>query len=134
MRGQVHAPATLNTGKDPVLTVQEAGWAPGPVRTGEENIAPIRIRYPDRPVCSQSLHGLSYTAHIFKAVRPQRFLLLGNDKTASRLQVMHTETSALYTAVLQWGQLSRSIVQLHKVTSLTTQTTVDMYYAGLMRI
>jgi len=27
-------------GKDPVLIVQKAGWAPGPVWTGEENLAP----------------------------------------------------------------------------------------------
>ena len=26
--------------KDPVPTVQEAGWAPGPVRTCAENLAP----------------------------------------------------------------------------------------------
>jgi hypothetical protein len=27
--------------KDPVPIVQEAGWAPGPVRTGAENLAPL---------------------------------------------------------------------------------------------
>jgi len=27
-------------GKDPVPNVQEAGWAPGPVWTGAENLAP----------------------------------------------------------------------------------------------
>jgi len=40
MRGQRHAPAALYPGKDPVLIVQQAGWAPGPVWTGEENLAP----------------------------------------------------------------------------------------------
>ena len=30
------------SGKEPVLIVQEAGWAPGPVWTGAENIAPHR--------------------------------------------------------------------------------------------
>jgi len=29
--------------KDPVSFVQEAGWAPGPVWTGVENLAPTRI-------------------------------------------------------------------------------------------
>ena len=42
-------------GKDPVPIVQEAGWAPGPVWTGEENLAPTGIRSPDRPARSQSL-------------------------------------------------------------------------------
>jgi hypothetical protein len=40
----------------------EAGWAPGPVWTGAENLAPTGIRSPDRPAHSQSLYRLSYTA------------------------------------------------------------------------
>ena len=43
--------------------VQEAGWAPGPVWTGAENLAPTGIRSPDRPVRSQSLYRLRYPAH-----------------------------------------------------------------------
>jgi hypothetical protein len=35
-------------GKDPVTIVQEAGWAPGPVWTGAENLAPTGIRSPNR--------------------------------------------------------------------------------------
>jgi len=31
----------LTPGKDPVPILQEAGWASGPVWTGEENLAPI---------------------------------------------------------------------------------------------
>ena len=49
--------------KDPVPIVQEAGWAPGPVRIGAENLAPNRIRSPDLPASSQSLYQLSYRAH-----------------------------------------------------------------------
>jgi len=41
--GQCHAPAALPPGKDPVPIVQEAGWAPGPVWTGAENLAPLGI-------------------------------------------------------------------------------------------
>ena len=47
-------------GKDPVPIVQEAGWAPGPVWTGAENLAPTGIRSPDRPARSQSLYPLRY--------------------------------------------------------------------------
>ena len=47
-------------GKDPVHIVQEAGWAPGPVWTGAENLAPTGILSPDRPARSQSLYRLSY--------------------------------------------------------------------------
>jgi hypothetical protein len=58
-------PRPLSTpGKDPVSIVQEAGWAPGPVWTGAENLAPTGIRSPDRPARSQSLYRLSYRAHV----------------------------------------------------------------------
>ena len=33
----------FTSGKDPVPIVQEAGWAPGPVWTGAENLAPTGI-------------------------------------------------------------------------------------------
>jgi hypothetical protein len=49
--------------KDPVPIVQEAGWTPGPVWTGAENLAPTGIRSPDRPARSQSLYRLSYPTH-----------------------------------------------------------------------
>ena len=62
VRGQRHAPAALYPGKDPVPIVQEAGWAPGPVLTGAENLVPTGIRSPDRPVRNQSLYRLSYPA------------------------------------------------------------------------
>jgi hypothetical protein len=47
-------------GKDPVPIIQEAGWAPGPVWTGAENLAPTGIRSSDRPARSQSLYWLRY--------------------------------------------------------------------------
>ena len=43
-----------------ILVVQEATCAPGSVRTSAENFAPIWIRFPDRPACSESLYRLSY--------------------------------------------------------------------------
>ena len=49
-------------GKDPVPIVQEAGWAPGPVWTGAENLVPTGIPSPDRPARSQSLYWLHYPA------------------------------------------------------------------------
>jgi len=49
-------------GKDPVPILQVTGWAPRPVWTGAENLAPTRIRCQDRPARSQSLYRLSYRA------------------------------------------------------------------------
>jgi hypothetical protein len=54
-------PGRFTPWKDPVPIVYEAGEAPGPVWTGAENVAPTGIRYPDRPVRSESLCRLSYT-------------------------------------------------------------------------
>jgi len=54
---------SLTPGKDTVPIVQETGWAPGPVWTGAENLAPTGIRSPDRPARSQSLYRTRYPAH-----------------------------------------------------------------------
>jgi hypothetical protein len=42
--GGRHAPAAFTPGKDPAPIVQEAGWTPGPVWIGAENLAPTGIR------------------------------------------------------------------------------------------
>ena len=55
-------------GNDPVPIVQGAGWAPGPVWTGAENLTPTGIRSPDRPARSQSLYRLSYPALFFNVL------------------------------------------------------------------
>jgi len=49
-------------GKDTVPIVQEAGWAPGPVWTGAENLAPFGIRFLHCSAHSQSLYRLRYLA------------------------------------------------------------------------
>jgi hypothetical protein len=53
-------PGRFAPGNDSVSIVQEAGWAPGPVWTDAENLAPTGIRSPDRPARSESLYLLSY--------------------------------------------------------------------------
>jgi len=42
--GQPQAPAPSTPGKEPVPIVQDAGWTPGPVWTGVENLVPTGIR------------------------------------------------------------------------------------------
>ena len=49
-------PGRFTPGKDTVPIVQEAGWAPGLVWTGMEDLSPTGIRSPDRPACSKSLY------------------------------------------------------------------------------
>ena len=58
--GQRHALTLYPREKDPVPTVLEAGWAPGPVWKGAENLAPTDNRSPDRAARGKSLYRLSY--------------------------------------------------------------------------
>jgi hypothetical protein len=55
--GQRHPPAALPPGKTPHPFYRRLG---GPVWAGAENLAPIGIRFPDRPARSESLYRLSY--------------------------------------------------------------------------
>ena len=88
MRGQCHAPAAPYPGKDPVPIVKEAGWAPGPVCTGAENLAPpgfdsrtvhpVGSRYTDyatRPTISKNNIAL-----IFKGLEFGGLLILEDKK------------------------------------------------------
>jgi hypothetical protein len=45
-----------NPGNEPVPSVQEATWAPAPVWTDAENLAPTWIPFPDRLAHSESLY------------------------------------------------------------------------------
>ena len=74
MGGQRHAPAALPPGKDQIPIVQEAGWTPGPIWTGAENLAPPPgIQSPDRPARSESLYRLSYPGPLkYGVIRGER--------------------------------------------------------------
>ena len=58
--GSAPRPALFAAEKDPVPIVQEAGWAPGSVWKGAENLISTGIRFPDRPARSGSLYRQSY--------------------------------------------------------------------------
>jgi len=66
--GQSHAPAALPRDRDLVPIVQEVRWAPGPVSTDAENLAPPVIRSLDRPACSKSLHRLRHPHPVHRLV------------------------------------------------------------------
>ena len=51
--------------KDQVPILQEAGWAPGPVWTGAENLAPHRDSIPGPSSPNQSLYRLRSPAHFY---------------------------------------------------------------------
>ena len=51
-------------GEDPVPIVQGAGWAPGSVWTGAENLALTGIRSPDRPARRNRYTDWAVAAHL----------------------------------------------------------------------
>ena len=57
----------FTSGKDSVPIVQVVGWAPGPVWTGAENLAPTGIRSSDRP--GRSHKFLIFTLFTFLALK-----------------------------------------------------------------
>jgi hypothetical protein len=54
--GQHQSLAAFTPGKDPVPIVQEAGWNPGSVWIGAENLAPTGIRSRELRARSESLY------------------------------------------------------------------------------
>jgi hypothetical protein len=54
--------------RDPEPIVQVVGWAPEPVWTGVENLAPTGIRSPDRSAGSESLYRLRHPG-------PKRYIM-----------------------------------------------------------
>ena len=58
-------PLPLYAGKDLAPIVQEAGWAPWPVRIGAENLAPTGIQSPDCPARGKSLYRLHIPGLLF---------------------------------------------------------------------
>jgi hypothetical protein len=90
--GSASRPAALAPGKDPVPIVQEAKWAPEPVWTGAENLAPTGIRSPDRPARSQSLYRLSYPAPQFSYSGVELFSEHINLQPLYRILLLHRLT------------------------------------------
>jgi hypothetical protein len=53
--------------RDPVPVVHEAGWVPGSVRMGLENLSPTGIRSPDRQDCNESQYQIRYRLKNYEA-------------------------------------------------------------------
>jgi hypothetical protein len=61
--GSASRPGRFTPGKDPVPIVQEAGWAPGPVWTGAQNLALTGIRSLGRPARSHHQEVTMYEGY-----------------------------------------------------------------------
>jgi hypothetical protein len=65
VRGQRHAPAAFYLRERPGTHCPEAGWAPGSVWTGAENLAPTGIRSPDHPARTRPTELFYAAVNIF---------------------------------------------------------------------
>jgi len=79
-------------GEDPVPIVQEAGWAPGSVWTGEKS-RPHRYSIPDRPARSQSLY---WTTRGCCAMEKQHFW------SFTGVRGSHSKGKRVGVSVLRW--------------------------------
>ena len=104
----------LTPGKDMVPIVQENGWAPGLVWTGAENLAPTRIRSPDRPARSQSLYRLCYPAHkpsVHASILSHMNFLNGHTVPACTSLKIPTPRQKTYV-MMAWRSITIDIHQL----------------------
>jgi hypothetical protein len=104
--------------RDTVPIVPEAGWAPGPVWTDRENLAPTAVRTPDRPACSQSLYRLNHSGQ-YRLINFELFSkhaqTLRKKRLATVCTALHKLHSCLYTrrfVSLVWIQQLRLLVLL----------------------
>ena len=111
-----------------VLIVQEAGWAPGSVWAGAENLAPTNIRSLYHPACSQSLYRPSYPAHFILCartvnycgtVRPNRKVTLKSTGKKFKLKWVDTENTCV-------TELSKTKCKHNEKTAFHQQSVISM--------
>ena len=92
-------PGRFTPGKDPVPIVYEAGWAPGPVSTGAENLAPTGIRSPDRPASRYTDCAIPANrgTHVFQKSRSHLKIL--GDRRVTRSKVRTVDTKVFVATV-----------------------------------
>jgi hypothetical protein len=123
---------SLPPGKDPVRIVQKAGWAPGPVWKGAENLSPTGIRSPNRRARSQSLYRLSYLAHILF----RRLAKFRRATTSFVMSVRPRGTSRLPLDGISWNSICEffsKIVEQYQV-SLKSDKSDGYFTSRLMYI
>jgi len=94
-----------------VTIVQEAGWAPGPVWTGEKNLAATGIRSTDLPACIELLYRLSSTdlhSHGTAEVYLNCEILYSGQREYSVFPRVFLETSSI--GILRHGHLVLDIL------------------------
>jgi hypothetical protein len=125
--------------KEPVPTVQEAGWAPGPVWTGAENLALTGIRSPNQPACSQSLYRLCYLAHVpansWQEIL-QNILCRRLHACARARARTHTRARAHTHTHRVWSFKILSYLQIHKmcISFLSTTSGWSSYFSGIYSV
>ena len=143
--GQRHAPAALLPGKrDPITIVQAAGWAPGPVWTGAENLAPP-LRLDPRTVH----HVLSHYTDWAIAAHNNLRSLCRNDISYNSLNVRTIQyilfniiilLHSLSSCLVVWNfRLTESVPSIQSVTRISLQFLSEIFFVprnvlGVIRV
>jgi hypothetical protein len=127
--GQRHVSAALPLGeRDPVTILQEAGWTPGPVWTGAENLPPPHptgIRSPDRAARRASLYRLSYPSPNYGGNDDDDdddmlYLIPAIGVTSGGSSTVHNYTQTIHRTI-QLTQTIHGTTQLTQTINRTTQ-------------
>ena len=129
-------PGRFTPGKDPVPIVQEAGWAPGLVWTGVKNLAPTRMRSPDRPARCELMYRLCCPSPLSAKVQylfPFSFpVLLSWGEQVSGLQNLTCE-SRQKTSIVVSDPLTCFITSIARAAqSLTTSVMTPFSFISLV--
>ena len=125
--GQCHVPATLAQEQDLVPILQNAGWAPGLVKLGTENLAPTGIWSLDYSACSKPLYWLHYPSPQGISTYPHI-----NWQKASYIVIFPCRTVRnlpppnLWIYVTSWSHPSSFVLfSLHSLTSLLVMSLTE---------
>ena len=88
---------------DPVPIVQEAGWAPGLVWKGAENLTTTGIWSPEHPARSQSLYRLSYPDHVSVFATSLIYVNAVRPTFQNTLSAFATSRSTHTSFAMWWG-------------------------------
>jgi hypothetical protein len=135
----------MSSGKDPVPTVQEAGWAPGPVWTGAKILTLTGIRSPESQARSVSLFNFLCITFSFSSSFPFKFFFVSISLILSiRLSLFPFSSSYSYLLMyvcvcflaskMKWDLAPLNYVSSNGPHVPAEMNVITVYVYGLLRL
>lgn len=86
--GKLHTPVALPLERDPLLIVQEAGWALEPVWMGPKKSRPGRDSNPGPSSCDDSLYRLRDVGHPSQLIRKDKIEIVKHSISKHFLKIL----------------------------------------------